>query len=144
MRVGSNHWALTVAESCGPFNCACRMASLMEFQIPISAISRSCEAAISLVRYSSVEIYSLHCISSSDTLAKQPLITFRQYPTQGLISVRPWQCGQYCILTRALLHSLVRAVCSVVFITSVPRLRAWLSILLAQRDFDSSVTMFLE
>lgn len=144
MGVTNNEGALTVAESCGPLSCACRMASLMELQIPASAVSSSWEAAISLARYSSVEMNSLQCASSSDTLARQPLMTLRQYPTQGLMSVRPWQCGQYCIFTRALLHSLLRAACSVLFITSMPRLSAWLSILLAQRDFDSSVTMFLE
>lgn len=49
------------------------------------------------------------------TCAGQPLKTLRQYPMQGLVRARSWQCGQYCILSRALPHPFgeVQMVCGI-------------------------------
>ena len=83
---------------------------------------------------SSDRMYTCQCGLSSATCAKQPLMTLRQYPMQGLVRARPWQCGQYCILSRALPHSLEKCRWSEVLMTSMPRFSACRNVRLGSSD----------
>lgn len=127
-------WLLTCSDNFCPSRCACITASLTSKWKFRSTCSMSYVPCMASESSSNDRRYACQCGSSSATWARQPLATLRQYPMQGLLSIRPWQCGQYCILRRPLPHSLEKCRWSVVLMTSMPRFRACRNVRLGSSD----------
>lgn len=127
-------WLLTCSDNFCPSRWACITASLTSRWKFRSTCSMSYVPCMASDSSSNDRMYACQCGLSSAMCAKQPLITLRQYPIQGLLSIRPWQWGQYCILRRALPHSLETCRWSVVLMTSMPRFSACSNVRLGNSD----------
>lgn len=133
-QTGNVESPLTWSDNFGPSRWACITASLTSRWKFRRTCSTSYVPCMASDNSSNDRMYACQCGLSSAMCAKQPLMTLRQYPMQGLLSVRPWQCGQYCILITALLHSLEKCRWSVVLMTSMPRFSACRNVRLGSSD----------